>query len=157
MLEKTEEQLADEVVDEVLDEEAWAELDGLRPAARAMHDSMRWQLDHEWLRPGSPELRAAALLLGLYLRDQKREHYYELGNALRGWFSGKFSSDQQAWTELSDRFNRGFPSRGGRHVQMTKTIRYGRTAGGNESEADRKWREGWEAENRQEEQCPKSD
>lgn len=140
----TQEELVEQVIDEILDEEAWAELENLRPAPRGAHDNMRQQLDHEWLRPGSPELRAAALLLGLHLRSQKRQHYYELGNALRGWFSGKFNTDQEAWNVLGDRFNRGFPSREGRTVQLTKTVRYGRTAGGNETDTDQRLREAME-------------
>jgi hypothetical protein len=67
--------------------------------------------------------------------------YYTLGNALRGEFGGEFETDDEAWDALSDLFNRRFPSRNGRSIQLTKTIRTGKTAGGNETEADRLERE----------------
>jgi hypothetical protein len=72
--------------------------------------------------------------------------HYELGNCLRGYFSGEFDSDDEAWRVLSERFNRGFPSRSGRTIQMSKTIREGHTAGGNETERDRLLREKIEAQ-----------
>lgn len=46
--------------------------------------------------------------------------FYELGNDLRGFYSGEFESDDEAWEVLSDRFNRAFPSLKGRHVHMKK-------------------------------------
>lgn len=67
--------------------------------------------------------------------------YYELGNCLRGYFGGEFESDDQAWQTLSERFNRAYPSRGGREVELCKVIRTGRTQGGNETERDRAIRE----------------
>lgn len=57
--------------------------------------------------------------------------FYELGNCLRGYYSGEFETDDEAWNELSDRFNRGFPSHRGRSVEMRKTVRIGLTSGGN--------------------------
>lgn len=66
--------------------------------------------------------------------------HYELGNALRGTFSGYFNSDTEAWNALSDQFNRSFPSRSGRTVVLSKTVAHGRTAGGNETDRDRKMR-----------------
>lgn len=66
---------------------------------------------------------------------------YQLGNILRGHFSGEFETDDEAWQALGKRFDESFPSRNGRHVQMTKTVREGRTEGGNETEEDRLMRE----------------
>ncbi len=70
--------------------------------------------------------------------------FYEVGNCLRGYFSGHFSNDDEAWSALSDRFNRSFPSKERRSVEMRKTIRIGKTAGGNETDQDRKIREEFE-------------
>jgi hypothetical protein len=67
--------------------------------------------------------------------------HYELGNCLRGYFMGEFESDDEAWETLSERFNRAFPSRDGREVELRKVIRQGRTQGGNETERDRATRE----------------
>lgn len=66
---------------------------------------------------------------------------YELGNALRGYKNGDYPDDETAWNELSDKFNRSFPSRSGRAVFMRKYIRNGKTAGGNETAVDREIRE----------------
>jgi hypothetical protein len=44
--------------------------------------------------------------------------YYQLGNCLRGYFYGDFASDQDAWEKLGDAFNRAWPSRSGRSVEM---------------------------------------
>lgn len=71
-------------------------------------------------------------------------HSYELGNCLRGFIGGKFESDDEAWDALSAEFNERYPSRGGREVVLTKAIRVGRTAGSNETDTDRKLREGLE-------------
>lgn len=70
---------------------------------------------------------------------------YQCGNCLRGHFFGEFESDEGAWAVLSDRFNKAYPSRSGREVELIKTIRVGRTAGGNETERDRLLREKIEA------------
>lgn len=43
---------------------------------------------------------------------------YVLGNWLRGYFAGRFSSDVDAWNYLSRRFLLSYPSRGGRSVSM---------------------------------------
>lgn len=67
--------------------------------------------------------------------------WYELGNSLRGYFGGEFEDDENAWNTLSERFNNAYPSRSGRTVYMTKVVRDGKTAGGNETEQDRKLRE----------------
>lgn len=75
---------------------------------------------------------------------EKLTSKYELGNCLRGYFSGRFTDDDAAWAALSDQFNRRFPSREGRQVEMRKVIRLGTTAGGNETEQDRKLRESLE-------------
>jgi hypothetical protein len=66
---------------------------------------------------------------------------YELGNMLRGYFSGEFETDEEAWAVLSERFNTAYPSRNGRSVELRKRIRVGQTEGGNEREEDRAWRE----------------
>jgi hypothetical protein len=79
------------------------------------------------------------------MREVQMKPYYELGNCLRGYFGGYFWTDEEAWDVLSDRFNRGYPSRNGRGVEMRKTIRRGLTAGGNETERDRRLREHVEA------------
>lgn len=71
-------------------------------------------------------------------------YYYELGNPLRGYFSGEFPDDDTAWAALSEKFNNAYPSRSGREVYMTKVVRKGRTMGGNETEQDRQLREGLE-------------
>lgn len=67
--------------------------------------------------------------------------YYKLGNWLRGYFSGDFDSDEEAWNTLSEKFNNAYPSRSGRDVHLVKTVRHGKTAGGNETERDRLLRE----------------
>jgi hypothetical protein len=69
--------------------------------------------------------------------EQHDMAHYELGNCLRGYCSGEFVSDDEAWRVLSGRFNRAFPSRGGREITMSKTVAYGRTKGGNETERDK--------------------
>lgn len=71
--------------------------------------------------------------------------YYEGGNALRGYFVGEFPDDDTAWRVLSTRFNKAYPSRAGRDFQLNKTIRSGKTIGGNETERDRLLREKIEA------------
>lgn len=71
--------------------------------------------------------------------------HYELGNCLRGFFSGEFETDDEAWEALGKRFDESFPSRDGRTVLMTKTVRKGKTEGGNETEEDRRDREAAEA------------
>lgn len=68
------------------------------------------------------------------------EALYSLGNGIRGYKTGYFSSDDEAWRVLSDQFNQSFPSRSGRTVHLTKTIAAGLTAGGNETESDRELR-----------------
>ena len=65
------------------------------------------------------------------------ETYYEVGNELRGWFSGKFATDEEAWAVLSERFNKSFPSHSGRAIYMRKHIGHGFSAGGNETDADK--------------------
>ena len=72
-------------------------------------------------------------------------HSYELGNCLRGFIGGRFETDDEAWDALSAEFNERYPSRGGREVVLSKSIRHGRTTGGNETDSDRKLREGLEA------------
>jgi hypothetical protein len=67
--------------------------------------------------------------------------HYSLGNCLRGYFWGEFPDDDSAWKALSERFNNAYPSRSGREVELKKIVRSGRTAGGNETERDRKIRE----------------
>jgi hypothetical protein len=67
--------------------------------------------------------------------------YYQLGNCLRGYFYGDFASDQDAWEKLGDAFNRAWPSRSGRSVEMWKIVREGTTKGGNETERDKALRE----------------
>lgn len=66
--------------------------------------------------------------------------HYELGNGLRGTFSGYFKSDGEAWAALSEQFNSSFPSYSGRSVVLSKTVAHGRTAGGNETDRDREMR-----------------
>lgn len=68
------------------------------------------------------------------------ESFYEVGNELRGWHSGKFATDAEAWAVLSERFNKSFPSRVGRAIVMRKIIGSGFTAGGNETETDKRIR-----------------
>ena len=65
---------------------------------------------------------------------------YEVGNCLRGYHHGTFPDSDTAWEVLSDRFNRSYPSREGRQVEMRRTIHLGHTAGGNETERDRQSR-----------------
>lgn len=69
---------------------------------------------------------------------------YEVGNDLRGWHHGKFASDEEAWSVLSERFNKSFPSLSGRAIIMRKVIGCGMTAGGNETERDKELRLGHE-------------
>jgi hypothetical protein len=45
---------------------------------------------------------------------------YKLGNWLRGFFRGRFASDEMAWIYLSNRFLLSYPSEQGRHVYMSK-------------------------------------
>ncbi len=66
---------------------------------------------------------------------------YELGNSLRGYFSGQFETDEEAWNILSERFNNAYPSRCGREVELKKTILIKTTKGGNETVLDRTLRE----------------
>ncbi|AFU88134.1 hypothetical protein CcrColossus_gp264 [Caulobacter phage CcrColossus] len=66
---------------------------------------------------------------------------YEVGNCLRGYHHGTFTSADEAWEALSERFNRSYPSREGRQVEMRRSIHLGFTAGGNETERDRLLRE----------------
>lgn len=47
----------------------------------------------------------------------KKQHYI-LGNILRGFFEGRFASQDEAWKFLSRRFLMSFPARRGRHVSM---------------------------------------
>lgn len=68
-------------------------------------------------------------------------YLYTLGNALRGELAGRFETDDEAWDELSERFNNLYPSRDGRTVYLTKVVRSGKTAGGNETDIDRRLRE----------------
>lgn len=68
-------------------------------------------------------------------------HHYQLGNCLRGYFTGDFETDEEAWDVLSEQFNNAFPSRGGREVQLIKTLRWGMTTGGNETDQQRNLRE----------------
>ena len=44
---------------------------------------------------------------------------YELGNCLRGFFSGEYDNHDKAWDSLANRFSRSFPSTSGRYVEMT--------------------------------------
>jgi hypothetical protein len=55
--------------------------------------------------------------------------HYELGNYLRGWFSGTFESDDEAWSLLSARFDARFLSPAGRAVVLKKGIREDKTPG----------------------------
>lgn len=43
---------------------------------------------------------------------------YVLGNCLRGYFEGEFTSQEDAWRWLSKRFLLAFPSGSGRTVDM---------------------------------------
>jgi hypothetical protein len=65
------------------------------------------------------------------MRDVSGKAYYDLGNCLRGYFSGRFWTDQEAWNALSARFDRGYPSHKGREVELRKIVRQGVTKGGN--------------------------
>lgn len=49
------------------------------------------------------------------------EHYL-LGNILRGFVEGYFNSEEKAWSELCDAFNKMFPSENGRGVFMYKEV-----------------------------------
>lgn len=53
---------------------------------------------------------------------KKKKEKYVLGNMLRGWFEGEFTSDEQAWKSLSRDFDKAFPSKGGRQVYMYKEV-----------------------------------
>ena len=52
----------------------------------------------------------------------KKKEKYVLGNILRGWVDGEFSSDEQAWKVLSKQFDKEFPSENGRGVYMYKEV-----------------------------------
>lgn len=80
------------------------------------------------------------LLPGVMQPLPQGEALYRLGNGIRGYKTGYFSSDEEAWRVLGDQFNQSFPSRSGRTVHLTKTIATGLTAGGNETESDRELR-----------------
>ena len=67
--------------------------------------------------------------------------YYELGNCLRGYVSGKYDADDEAWEALSEAFNSAYPSLHGRTVELKKVIREGQTRGGNETDQQRELRE----------------
>ncbi|MFZ2992576.1 MAG: hypothetical protein WA061_02560 [Microgenomates group bacterium] len=47
---------------------------------------------------------------------------YVLGNILRGWVEGEFSSDEGAWNALAKQFDSLFPSENGRRVYMYKEV-----------------------------------
>jgi len=53
---------------------------------------------------------------------KKKMEKYVLGNILRGWFDGEFTSDEQAWKILSKQFDKAFPSENGRGVYMYKEV-----------------------------------
>jgi hypothetical protein len=50
-----------------------------------------------------------------------KEDYF-LGNLLRGFVNGSFSSAETAWNSLTKEFEKRFPSEGGREVYMYKEV-----------------------------------
>lgn len=49
---------------------------------------------------------------------RKKNKKYVAGNWLRGFYEGKFSSIEQAWSYLSNRFLLSYPAQGGRNIYM---------------------------------------
>jgi len=72
-----------------------------------------------------------ALNIPVINSDRRHLPYYELGNMLRGYCGGYFENDEDAWDLLSVEFDRHFPSKNGREVELRKTLRIGITRGGN--------------------------
>lgn len=52
----------------------------------------------------------------------KIKYSYHLGNILRGFVTGKYTSDEQAWKYLAREFDKIHPSEGGRKVYMYKEV-----------------------------------
>lgn len=47
-----------------------------------------------------------------------KKNRYHLGNILRGFVYGEYTSDEKAWKALCKKFDEAFPSVGGRKVYL---------------------------------------
>lgn len=66
--------------------------------------------------------------------ERSDQPLYILGNCLRGYVHGRFPDDKTAFAEMGARFDRSYPSKGGRKVEFWRCIErsgFDHTAGGN--------------------------